>query len=604
VLSINARTGDDTFRTTSTNFVPGFEYNRGIMIGGWTPRFNVSGPIKRGRAWFSNSADVQYVNTVIKELPRGQDQTTSWRFSNHVNTQVNLAPSNILYTGFLVNLFSAPLHGLSALDPPETTRDISRRQWFFHTKDQLYLTRDILVEAGYAANRTYGREMPQGNSIYQIMPDGMRGNFFVNSTQRASRDQFLVNTFLPTYTLAGEHRVKAGADLDRLTYWQDVRRTGYENFGQDCIRRRRTVFGGVGETALANSEASVYLHDSWRLRPNMLLELGGRGDWDRILHYWSVSPRAGVAWSPPRLSHTKLSGGYGMIYDATPLRVFMRPQDQHMLTTYYDPHGNVVRGPAVTAFTIQHFDPSRPRYRNYSLGWEQEWRPGVHTQVDFLRKRGNYGFTYVNILKPGGVAPPEWRERFRDLKFDSLYSLTNDRTDMFDSLRLTFRQVIRRKYEWMASYTRSRSLSNAVVDVNLDDPIVVDLNVGPMPWDSPNRFLTWGYLPTFREKWAVAYMLDWRTGFPFSIVSEDGRMAGRVNSFRLPDYFELNLHIERRFEFRKNIWAFRAGANNITNHSNPNLVNNNMSSTSFLRYYGGADRSFNVRLRWLGKLAQ
>jgi hypothetical protein len=43
----------------------------------------------------------------------------------------------------------------------------------------------------------------------------------------------------------------------------------------------------------------------------------------------------------------------------------------------------------------------------------------------------------------------------------------------------------------------------------------------------------------------VAYLVDWRTGFPFSVHDEAGHVSGEPNSFRFPNYFELNLHIER-----------------------------------------------------------
>jgi hypothetical protein len=70
---------------------------------------------------------------------------------------------------------------------------------------------------------------------------------------------------------------------------------------------------------------------------------------------------------------------------------------------------------------------------------------------------------------------------------------------------------------------------------------------------------------------------------------------------RFPAFFELNLHLERRFFFRKHRWALRAGFNNITGRRNPNVVNNNLSSPNFLRYYGGQSRALNFRLRWLGR---
>ncbi len=601
VLTIHTRTGDDKYRASATNFVPGVESRKGLIIGDWTPRINLSGPIRRGRAWFADSFDTQYINSVIMELPKGQDRTSSWRFSNHLNTQVNLTPANILHTGFLVNLWTAPRNGLSALDPRPTTVDRRSRLWFFHVKDQIYLGGGTLLEAGYAANRTFGREIPQGHKMYRLTPGGRRGNYFLDATRKSSRDQVLVNLFLPAFQLAGEHRVKAGTDLDRLAYWQEARRTGIENYDRNNLRTRRTVFAGSGLASMANYEASLYLQDSWRLRPNLLIEAGVRGDWDQVLHYWSTSPRVGFAWSPPGTEGTKISGGYGMIYDATNLRIFARPRDQYSLTTYFGDDGTPERGPAVTVFTIQDQRLPRPRYRNFTLGLDQQWPAGVLTRCEYLRKRGRYGFTYVNTIAAGRPPSPEWKARFPGADFDAIYNLSNDRRDAYDSFRVTVRQAIHRKYEWLISYTRSRARSNAVVDVNIDEPIIVTHNVGPMPWDAPNHIQSWGYLPTPWKKWAMAYLLEWRTGFPFSIVDDRGRMIGEVNSWRFPAYFALNFHLERRFVFRNQLWAFRMGCNNITNHSNPNVVNNIVGSRDFLHFYGGSDRSFNFRIRWLGR---
>jgi hypothetical protein len=97
----------------------------------------------------------------------------------------------------------------------------------------------------------------------------------------------------------------------------------------------------------------------------------------------------------------------------------------------------------------------------------------------------------------------------------------------------------------------------------------------------------------------MAYLLDWRTGFPFSVQDETGHVSGQPNSFRFPNYFELNVHIERRMYLWNHWWAFRLGINNLTDHSNPNLVNNVTSSPQFLSFYGGQSRAFTFRIRWL-----
>jgi hypothetical protein len=70
---------------------------------------------------------------------------------------------------------------------------------------------------------------------------------------------------------------------------------------------------------------------------------------------------------------------------------------------------------------------------------------------------------------------------------------------------------------------------------------------------------------------------------------------------RLPDYFSLNLHLERRLVFLKNRWELRAGFNNITNHNNPTSVNADVNASNFLRYYDSQHRTAQIRIRWLGR---
>jgi hypothetical protein len=600
-LALKTRSGDDKMRYSATNFVPGIEMRKGLLLKNWLPRFNLSGPLRRGRAWFSDSFDTQYTKQIVEELPKGQDRTTSLRFSNLLSGQINLTPSNILYTGFLVTRWNAPRNGLSALDPPETTVDRRSRQWFFHIKDQIYFRRGALVEFGYAANHTFGREIPQGEGLYILTPEIRRGNFFVDAIRKARRDQWLANAFLPSFNAAGAHQLKVGIDLDLLRYDQNVRRTGYENYRQDGTRLNRVVFGGSGVLSGSNFEASSWIQDAWKVKRNLLFEIGLRQDWDRLVGNTNLAPRIGFAWGPRGLENTKISGGYGIVYDATSLRLFSRPLDQYSLRTYFLRDGRVGQGPAAAIFRIdsQRFDS--PRYESWSADFEQRLPANLYARIDYLRKRGRNGFTYGNALRPGGTPPPVRAGAFLATSFDAIYELGNERRDLFDSVEVRVRQTFREQYEWLVSYIRSRSFSNAVVDLNADEPVLITNNAGPMPWDSPNHLLSWGLVPLPLKNWAAAYLVEWHTGFPFSIQDDEGRQTGAANSWRFPAFFELNLHVERRFTFRGHRWAGRAGFNNITNHKNPNVVNNNTGSPRFMSFFGGQGRALNFRIRWLGK---
>jgi carboxypeptidase family protein len=106
-LQIKTENGDDRFRYSATNFIPGLDTQKGLHLGSWTPRANLSGPILKGRAWFSDSLDGDYNILIVPELPKGQDQSTRWQASNILHTQVNLTPANILFGDFLFNYDNA-----------------------------------------------------------------------------------------------------------------------------------------------------------------------------------------------------------------------------------------------------------------------------------------------------------------------------------------------------------------------------------------------------------------------------------------------------------------------------------------------------------------
>ncbi len=588
VVAIEMRTGDDHIRYSATNFIPGIDNNKGFYIGSWNPRFNVSGPIRRGRVWFSDSFTGQYNQTVIPELPSGQDTAHSLRYSNFLHIQANLTPANIASFGFMASMWNANRTGLGVLDPPETTLDRRTRQWFAYAKDRIYFGHSAVAEFGFATNRTFARDIPQGNEVYMYTPQGRRGNYYVNGTREASRDQFIANAYLPALNWLGAHQFKAGIEQDWRSYGQNLSRTGYEWLDLNMDPVRRVSFTGDGRIGQTDLESTLFVQDNWRVRPRVLIEAGLRADWDRLLRNWTASPRAGVAWSPPKLENTRVSAGYAIAYDATNLELFTRPLDQTAVTYYFPPYG-LPDQPVPSTFTIAPGHLRSPRFAVWNMALDHRLGSNVYARIQALRRRGSNGLSYVGIplFAPSAA---------------SVFRLGNARSDFYDAVELTLRQNFHKEYSWMASYTRSRARSTEVLDLATDSPQLVNANSGRLPWDAPNRLLGWGYLPTPWRDWAIAYLVEYRNGFPFSIENSGGEVVGHVNSFSYPDFFEMNLHVEKRFEWRGQRWAGRVGYNNLTGHKNPNVVNNVMGSPQFLSMYGGQSRALQFRIRWLGKL--
>ena len=580
-LAIETVTGDDRYRFSATNMVPGIDMRGGLHIGTWAPRVTVSGPLRRGRAWFANSLEGEYSQKMLTDIAAGPDYTRSVRGGNLLRGQINLTSANILSASVLANVESSPRTGLGPLDPLSTTVDRRGHQWFISVKDQVYFTRGALVEVGFASNRTQFRAKPQAAGIYVMTPDGRTGNYFLDSNQTGARDQLIANVYLPPVDFAGRHQLKAGVDLDRVGYGQRALRTGYEQRGADGRLISRTTFAGSGDFDLTSREASSYVVDAWRVKPNLVLEYGLRQDWDSLVERAVFSPRVAVSWGPAALENTRFSGGYAVIYDASNLAMFARPLDQQAVTTIYDPDGTITYGPVATSFRLPDRGVRAPRYRNLSFGAEHTFSPALRLSANYLRRRGVDGFTYED---PGTQA----------------FELTNMGRDLYDAASVALHHSFGKRYEWFASYTRSRALSNEVLDISVDQPLRVLDNYGRVSWDTPNRFVGWGYLPGWNPKWAIAWLLDWRTGYPFSVMNDKGEIVGQVNSHRFPANFELNVHLERRVRWRKFHFALRAGYNNVTNHLNATSVNSTVESENFLRFYGRQGRHLVFRLRWLG----
>jgi hypothetical protein len=597
-LNIATETGGDAFHYTATDFFPGFNLQQGVRLGNWYPRVGVSGPIVKGRAWFSDTFESEYSEALVTGLPGGQDTRDGWAGSNLLHAQVNVTPVNIVYADFLANIDNEGRVGLGPLDPVSTTSSVHTRELFASVKDQAYLGHGVLVEFGYAHNEYSDRQRPQGPNLYVIAPSGNSGNYFVNSNQDASRDEGVTHAYFPEFHFAGSHRLEGGVEGDALNYSADFRRTGYEVLGLNGQLVTETMFPSPAMFHVSDTEVSSWLLDTWRVSKQLQFTLGLRQDWDRRLDTGALSPRLAFSWSPFASGRTRVSGGYNITHDAVTMDMLGRPYDQAALTTMYNASGAPAGPPAAATFAIGNGPLALPRATSWTLDATHQLSTRVTLSAKYLRRRTTDGFAFIDTLAP--YAPASLLP-LPEAESAGVYQLENLRRDDFDSVQFTAHETISGQYEWMASYTRSRALSNAVLDPNTTEPLQVVANAAPMPWDAPNRLLAWAYLPLPRKNWAVSILTDLRSGFPFSVRQENGVIVGALDSYRYPMNFDLNLALERMVTLRGYRFALRGGVNNLTDRANPTSVNNAIGTPQYLQFLGDEGRHFVVRIRFFGR---
>jgi hypothetical protein len=600
-LELTSRMGDDHWRFSVTNFFPGVSTDGGFHINKWTPRVQVSGPIKKGRAWFHNGMDAFYNVDVVHGLPSGQNRTHGLTVTDLSRLRFDLTRGNILTAGLLADLGETSRLGLSFVNPAETTTNQREALFVSSIRDQQYFRGGALAEFGFADTRGLTRDLPQGDQLYQLTPFGAAGNYYISTDQHFYRQQALGTLFLPAYRWHGTHLVKLGLDFEREAFHQWTVFNPYEVLNADQTVARYVTFVGGPFQVGNNFEGGQYVEDHWSPREDLTIEAGVRAEWNEIVRELETAPRLAASWAPRGLGGTKLSAGWGLYYDPIYLGLITTPPGQASLATFYNVDGSV-SGPVETQFAVNRNALKTPYFRVTSMAAERKLSPSFTGRIEFLNRTGDHGFSFV----PATAAA-------NDLFLNgATFYLGNSRQDRYDAVTWSVKHSFSGKFEWSAGYTRSSARTNEAVTYSLANPIFAPQMPGPLAWDAPNRFHAWGWAPVPR-KWlprglqfligdtTAAYLFEFRTGLPFSAVTQEGFVDGPVNSLRLPGYFDINLHFERKFHAMHYLWAWRVGMDNITNHLNANAVNNVIGTPEFLSYGRGQARAFAVRLRLLGR---
>ena len=159
-----ARIGTDETKYSVTEFFPRLQFGSGANLSRWSPRAYFSGPWKKHRAWFFNTAEFQFVRLRVNQLPGGQDSSSSWTFNDLLHNQINLSNRNILFAGLLFDYQYSPYSGLSLADPRSVTLRREAGQWFGYIKDQWSFSHSSLIEVGICRQLHACHSYPPGFS--------------------------------------------------------------------------------------------------------------------------------------------------------------------------------------------------------------------------------------------------------------------------------------------------------------------------------------------------------------------------------------------------------------------------------------------------------
>ena len=592
VVAFYTGMGDNKFRFNTTDFIPSFHQINGLRFDKFVPRFTFSGPIVRNRAWFFDGLETEYDNIYIQELPPGADFNHLTRGSNLFKSQVNLAPTNILSGGLLFNDYHSPYDGLSPLVPQESTTKRNTTAWLPYLRDQQTFGNGTVLDAGFGVIKIRDGYEPHGDTPYKLTPETALGSYFENEVAHSQREQGIATLYLPPRHWFGRHDLKAGIELEHTSFDEDISRAPVNYLREDGTLLRQSVFPAFPTFTGHNFETGAYLQDRWLPTSGLLIEPGLRFDWDEIIRRPLFSPRIAFVYSPPGAeTKTKISAGIGLYYEHTQLEYLTRAYAGIRYDTYYASDGiTPITPPLETNFEATYSSLTEARALNWSFGIERRLPGQIYAGFNFLQKRTSDAFIYANQTSPGALF--------------GTYQLTNGRQDHYDSFEVEARRSFANGYTLFASYTRSSARTNAALDYNPAVSLLGPQQSGPLPWDTPNRLISWGWLPIpiarLKKSWDFVYTVNWQTGFPYTSINANYQVVGPPGSMRFPDYLSISPGLEWRFHLRGAYFGLRGVMENATGRLNPAIVNNVIDSSQYGTFSEGLGRALTARIRLIG----
>jgi hypothetical protein len=389
--------------------------------------------------------------------------------------------------------------------------------------------------------------------------------------------------------LSGEHSLKLGGEYRQ--FLNNNFRQGAGSFSFPTVAAFMAGNANSFSVTLGNQSSSIaqgalafFLEDSYKLSPNLTLDLGIRYEWnmtpserydrfivfdpesrsllrvgtdlDAIYHEnnKNLQPRLGFAWLPFRAGKTVLRAAYGIYVDQPMTSVVTATSGNPPLAiplTFTGPvrldNAANVAGPAGLAPQSVDHDFDNAYIQSWNLNVQHQFTPFV-LMAGYVGSKGTSLITRRNINQPvNGVRPyPALSASSPILPGTALGNVTqveSSGNSSYNALWLTARRRLTNNFQFDASYTWSKSLdysSFSTQGVVVQNSYDLDASRGLSDFDARHRFVISAiYELPFQgnrlvDGWQLAAIVQSQSGNAFNVVTTNSTVNGVAGTLR-PD---------------------------------------------------------------------
>jgi len=587
VTTVETQRAGDAWHITLNDLEPRLRRRAGEFRGieSWTPRFAFGGPLVKGKLNFLESVQYEYSQTRVFGLPAFESDTKLQSFESFSRVDWTVTATNHFTGSAMVSPRKTTYAGLNTFNPQGVTPDIRNHNVLASASDQVVVG-DGVLDTRVSVKQFDSNIYPsQGGRPMVLAPEVNSGSYF-NDQDRTSRRVEWLTTYALT-PLGSAHLVKVGAGVTYERFDGINRSRRVDIVREDGTLSQAITFTGDGLLNRHRTALRGYGQDSWAVSSRLSVLLGARYDYDTITGDVNIAPRGSFTATVSDDGRTVIRGGAGLFYDPIPLNVaaFDQMQERTIMSFQADgvtPVGPMTLMPNVVASAIH-----TPRSVNWNVEADREWIKNFFVRVGYQQRDQRFEPILNPITSSIGAA--------------SQLLLATDGRSRYREGQVTARYRFHGTDQIVASYTRSSAVGN-LNDFNsyfgnIENPVIRSDARGPLPWDSPNRYLLWSSVSLPRGV-TVFPLLDLRSGFPLSVVDEDRNFVGRRNQAgRFPTFASLDLQVSKRIRVFHHNATVGLKVFNITNHFNPRDYQGNLASANFGGFANGVGRTF--RGKWV-----
>ena len=406
VTVVRTVAGDDHWDLDVGGVIPDPRFRGGTVMGinKATPRVKVSGPLRRGKAWFSQGFSYRFVRSQVKaELP-GEDEEVVEGFDAFTQVDVELNDHHTL-TGTL-SVFPTEVDnmGIDSLHPALATPDTDSGGWNVAVADEISTGPDTLWQTQFALRRFDVAVRPKGTGPSQLTPDGLRQNYF-NELDRQSHQLELSLARLQSWRRGTQrHLVKLGVQILATSFEGIDRSNRIDVLGADGRLLKRITFRGPGELDASDVTTSGYVQDHWQINSRLALDLGLRYDHDAMLGESHLSPRTAFSLALDAHGRTLLKGGWGLFFDQVFLQVGAFDQFQQRIEQDFNGTADAPAGPPVVFDQRVDGELEEPTSRVWNIEFDQQLGASVLFRVNYRENRARSRLVVNRVVDATGAA--------------------------------------------------------------------------------------------------------------------------------------------------------------------------------------------------------